>query len=387
MIDDLLHNLKQAHMHTVQVVSGLQDEECRRQYHPDLSPLSWHAAHMAFIESYWVQEVVLANSRYTEPLKTLYFPECYPKMKRSQMVPPREEVLTYIKEEQNRNFDSLGNLCTRAHAHPLLKNGYLLRFLVQHYHQHLETIQQILQQRALTRSWPEPKTPSDLAPVEPQRPDYLFAGGQVEIGNDGSTDAYDNELQRHSVEIPSFTLSSRPVTNAEYLGFMQKQGYRTRRYWSDVGWNWLMQVAPPAPHHWRQDATGSWYALTPGGAKAIIGSATVYGVSYYEAQAYAAYAGCRLPTEIEWEHAVTSDQAIDDSRGQAWEWCSNTFYAYPGFKPFPYDRYSCPWFDDNHYTMRGGSLYTSEFLKRPTFRNFYTPEKRHIFAGIRLAGK
>jgi iron(II)-dependent oxidoreductase len=177
------------------------------------------------------------------------------------------------------------------------------------------------------------------------------------------------------------------VTNAEYLGFMQKQGYRTRRYWGDAGWNWLMQVAPQAPHHWRQDATGSWYALTPGGAEAIIGSATVYGVSYYEAQAYAAYAGCRLQTEIEWEHAVTSDQAMDDSRGQAWEWCSNTFYAYPGFKPFPYDRYSCPWFDGNHYTMRGGSLYTSEFLKRPTFRNFYTPEKRHIFAGIRLAGK
>ncbi len=89
MIDDLLHNLKQAHAHIVQVVSGLQDEECRRQYHPDLSPLSWHAAHMTFFESYWVQEVVLADNRYTEPLKTLYFPERIPKWRRSRMVPPR----------------------------------------------------------------------------------------------------------------------------------------------------------------------------------------------------------------------------------------------------------------------------------------------------------
>ena len=387
MIEALLQNLQEVHQSTIDVVSGLHDEECRRQYHPDLSPLSWHAAHMTFIESYWVQEVVLANNRYTEPLKELYSPELIPKSLRSQTVPPREHLLSYLKEEQKRNIDSLDSLCKSNDTHPLLTKGYLLRFLIQHYYQHLETMQQILQQRALTRTWPEPRFLSRLQPSEPVLPDLLFPAATAEIGNDGSTDAYDNELKRHRTHIPSFVLASCPVTNAEYLGFMKNQGYTTPRYWSKNGWRWVLMEAPRTPLHWQQDATGDWHAITPDGPEAIAATAPVYGINHFEAQAFAAYAGCRLLMETEWEYAVHSEAIVRRSCGQAWEWCANAFYPYPGFKPFPYEGYSCPWFDGNHYTLRGGSRYTNEILKRATFRNFYTPEKRHIFAGLRLASK
>jgi iron(II)-dependent oxidoreductase len=128
------------------------------------------------------------------------------------------------------------------------------------------------------------------------------------------------------------------------------------------------------------------------GAYDLPGDAAVSGISYYEAQAYVqwlkqtrpdSFADVRLPHEYEWEIARRL-QLLEDC-GQAWEWCSNTFHPYPGFQAFPYDRYSKAWFDGNHFTLRGGSLQTRPAIKRPAFRNFYNADKRHIFAGLRLA--
>ena len=126
------------------------------------------------------------------------------------------------------------------------------------------------------------------------------------------------------------------------------------------------------------------------GAADIDPDVPVSGLNWYEADAYAHYAGARLPHEIEWESAMKTEGGkgateLWDTTGQAWEWCANTFYPYDGFKAFPYSRYSTPWFDDQHFTLRGSSPFTGEATRRPSFRNFYQPGKRHIFAGLRLA--
>ena len=163
---------------------------------------------------------------------------------------------------------------------------------------------------------------------------------------------------------------------------MLNGGYENSSWWSDAGWRWLQDTGVISPGHWRQTRDGNWYALNYDGPEAVRASDSVTGINFYEAEAYCKYAGGRLPHEFEHEvGAVKGSIQV----GGAWEWCSNYFFPYPGYRPYPYDNYSMPWFDQQHYTLRGASRFTRPPVRRPTFRNFYTPEKRHVFAGVRVA--
>jgi iron(II)-dependent oxidoreductase len=173
------------------------------------------------------------------------------------------------------------------------------------------------------------------------------------------------------------------VSNAEYLAFMEDGGYRRQALWSDAGWQWRARLSRPQPEHWCRDAAGDWLQLTPGDALPLPADGSLIGSSYFEAEAYATWAGGRLPHEYEWEAAAA--QGLLQGVGTVWEWCGNRFHPYPGFRAFPYEGYSVPWFDGGHHVLRGGSSYTQPCLRRATFRNFYTADKRHIFAGCRVA--
>ena len=136
------------------------------------------------------------------------------------------------------------------------------------------------------------------------------------------------------------------------------------------------------PDHWRRNPAGHWYGIGNRGPYALTGDDILHGISRFEAVAFATWAGGRLPHEHQWEVACRLQRL--EQTGRAWEWCDNSFYPYAGFKPFPYEEYSTPWFDGQHYSLRGGSLHTRPAIKRPGFRNFYQPQMRHIFAGLRL---
>jgi len=379
--DDALLLLSQSHDELLQLVAGLSDAELREQYHPDLSPLGWHLGHTAFIERFWIEAQVLGDSTNTAGLADFYLPERNPKSTRPQRLPEKEPLLKYVHECFAFSSQVFPDLLRQPGRHPLLADQYLLYFLVQHNFQHLETMLQVLQQRAL-REPTDPSPPTMLVARPPSAPEILLDKTDFTIGAKPNPFAYDNELMRHTVTLEPFCIAMEAVSNAEFLNFMESDGYTRREFWSATGWQWQQTAQVRSPLQWVSRASDEWSVVEPRGATALLPEAAVYGINYFEAEAYARFAGGRLPHETEWEYAATHGNL---RHGKAWEWCANAFYPYPGFRAYPYDNYSLSWFDGNHFTLRGGSHFTHPLLKRPTFRNFYTPEKRHIFAGLRLA--
>lgn len=359
---------------------ALPCDELRRQYHPDLSPIGWHIGHCALTESYWLREVVLGEPPADEALHALYFPENSHKERRAAALPPRDELLAWAERTHRDNRVLATELAERMPEHALLRDGYLLDFLAQHYAQHLETMAYVLAQRAL--SAPEQAAPaSEPAPRSPAPEGVALAGGRFRLGSDALA-TYDNEQPTHEVALAPATLARDPVTNAEFLAFIGDGGYRRPELWSTAGWHWREAAGVEQPVFWR-GAAGQRYEVTPDGPRALEPDAPVAGLGYWEADAFARWAGARLPHEHEWE-ALAAEGALRGV-GQAWEWCANALFPYPGFRAFPYEGYSMPWFDGSHFVLRGGSEHTHDAVRRVSFRNFYEPDKRHLFAGLRLA--
>jgi ergothioneine biosynthesis protein EgtB len=222
-----------------------------------------------------------------------------------------------------------------------------------------------------------PVLPGDL-PV--QSPRHAIAAGTIELGADGNSFRFDNEKTRHTVSYPAFAIDTQPVNQGAYLEFVQGGGYEDLRVWSDEGLAWLFQTGAHYPAYWRKQGSDwqvrrfdQWQPLAPG--------EPMLHLNLYEAEAYAAWRGARLPSAEQWQRA---SQEAGFVWGHGWEWCADPFLPYPGFSPDPYREYSSPWFQC-HWELRGGSPVTHPLLKRSGFRNFYLPERRDPFTGLRLA--
>ena len=378
---ELLNGLRLAQELVTGLMEGLEDETCRHQYHPDLSPLGWHLGHCAYTECYWLQEVIQRDDRFTAPVADLYTPPRTPKPERGRQLPSRETLLQWVRGMQSLNLDSLANPATPPHDHPLMRDGYLIHFLTQHYSQHYETMLMVLTQRALSNDGSTFLVSNPVPPVAVERNTRHIPAGHYKVGGQQPV-ACDNELPAQQATLGPYEISRRPVSNGEYLAFMEDGGYTNRALWSAAGRHWLERLRVAGPDHWRRDRAGHWYGTGNRGAYELTGEDTLHGICWYEAQAFAAWAGGRLPHEHQWEVACRLQQL--ENTGRAWEWCDNAFYPYAGFQSFPYEEYSTSWFDGNHYSLRGGSLHTRPAVKRASFRNFYQPGMRHIFAGLRL---
>ena len=366
----------------VQLVDTLSDDEYRRQFHDDLSPAGWHLGHAVFIEDFWLRECVLglstASDRHLD-----YLPENTPRPERGAKLPPKDDFIAACKTRQSDNIRLLKERPPKLASHSLLQNNYLVKFLVQHHAMHNETLCMTLTARQLRRHLRH-RTCVILRPKPVQRRKLIYCRGASRCFGTDDAHGFDNERPRHKKRLPSFYIAQHPVTNAEFLGFMHAGGYANTRWWSPEGRRWLQafgrRTDEAAPYHWRRNHRGHWFGIGPHAAHDLKADAPVHGVNFHEAQAFARYAGARLPSEFEWEAAA--HRLIG---GGAWEWCGNVFHPYPNFRPFPYTRYSQTWFDNRHYTLKGGSAHSPDPLRRRTIRNFYTAEKRHIFAGMRLA--
>ncbi|HEY1853757.1 MAG TPA: SUMF1/EgtB/PvdO family nonheme iron enzyme [Solirubrobacterales bacterium] len=353
--------LEEARRRTLALVAPLDDEQLNTVYSPLLSPLAWDLGHIANFEELWLVQRVGGRSPLHGELRSFYDAIESPRRIRGELpILHGEELRAYMGEVRERALDVLAGVDVSAGAgERLLREGFVYEMLAAHELQHQETMLQLLQ---LLDGYELP-LPIGTRPVEAEGAEtVVVAAGEHEIGAPAQGFAYDNERPRHAVELGAFAIDRTPVTNATYLRFMEATGAE-------------------APMYWERDGNGGWVDAARGRRQPVAPDHPALHVSWHEAEALARWAGKRLPTELEWE--VASDRL--DSVGQAWEWTSSDFRAYPGFEAFPYREYSEAFFGEEHKVLRGASWATDPRVARPSFRNWDLPQRRQIFAGVRLA--
>lgn len=384
--------LEEARAYTLSLFRDVDDGDFRRQAHPDFSPLGWHLGHIGVTEAFWILQQCKQEPTLSVTYDRFFTPTDTPKPQRVHL-PSRADILSYLETVRSQVVAFLEHVNFVA-VHPLLREGGIFHMLLQHEEQHSETIvliKQLLAADKQAQTMPAPlrrdaikSDPGNSAPTDVRASSAMafIPGGEFFMGSDDQARTLDNERPRHERWVAAFAIDRWPVTNAEYERFVEAGGYRNRSFWSEEGWRWREQAGVEQPLHWRRAANG-WREISASGAHSLMPEQPVSCVSWYEAEAYARCVGKRLPTETEWEKAASGK--VLEGCGAVWEWTSTWFAPYPGFVAHPYEGYSVPYFDERHRVLRGGSWATRPHVKRLTFRNWYYPWVREIFAGFRCA--
>lgn len=397
-----MHATRQQTLALVEAVA-----ECNRpqQWHPNLSPVLWHLGHIGVAEDFWIRQQCWQQPERYPDLSMLFDPTRTPKWNR-QVLPSLTTLLAFLQEVRSPILSWLDELHAFPEDESLLACGWGVAMVLQHECQHQETMQMV---RYLMPAETKPDMSSrqdDAIALATSSEFVRIVAGEQWMGSDDPVWSLDNERSPYPVQVNEFAIARHPVSNADYLNWIESGGYEQQAAWSHAGWLWKTQECIWHPLHWRL-YEGNWQQRSLAGWIDLIPDRPVMGVSWYEADAYARSRGLRLPTEAEWERAATLDSAWNwqaclqdrgdrfdeltwgetqgalERAGCVWEWTATAFYPYPNFHPFPYREYSEPWFDGHHYSLRGGSWATHPLLRRPSFRNWYEPHVREIFAGIR----
>jgi len=346
--------LAQARAFLLKAIARLPDERWNESPSPAYRPAGWHLGHVAAMQA----RCLLPGDRTAYRFGMTFDPAQSAKATRADLPSP-EELRSWLAEVLERVRERL-----RSRSMPVLDGlpaDFLVRHASQHELQHAEHIQVIA---ALFRG--RLHRGALLAEVrEPARLEFP-GGASAPMGSDDAAEVYDNERPAHRVRPEPFWIDAVPVTVEEFGEFVEAGGYGEERFWTPEGWCWRTGKGVVAPLGW-PDA---------------LPHHPISCLSWFEADAYARWRGARLPTEVEWEVAR---RAGLPGCGQVWEWTSSWFEPYTGFRPYPYDGYSTPWFG-THKVLRGGSWATHPRLKRPSFRNWYEPGFREIPAGFRCGG-
>lgn len=399
---------------TLAMLEGLSAEDCMLQSMPEASPIKWHLGHVSWFFETFVLEPFQVDYRAFHPRFREIFNSYYvgvgsrhPRAERGLLSrPPLSEVMAYQESVSTRLLELLQNGRVDDSCLDLIELG------VHHEQQHQELIVTDLKHHfwhnpllPVWRDCPD-EAPTTLAPLK-----FLFyESGQVELGHAGAAFAFDNERPRHRVWIEPFELACRPVSNGEYLAFIKDAGYERAELWLSDGWDARGREGWQAPLYWWQEE-GQWLCFGATGAKPVRLSEPVCHLSYYEADAYARWAGARLPTEQEWELAANryAQSRDGDNCGQdfaeqnrfhpmamnaqagfflggVWEWTQSAYLPYPGFRiaDGAVGEYNGK-FMVNQMVLRGGSCATPQSHIRNSYRNFFGPGSRWQFSGLRLA--
>ncbi|MEX5721801.1 ergothioneine biosynthesis protein EgtB [Geodermatophilus maliterrae] len=418
--EQLARELEAARQRTL-LLTDHDDPDLLRQHSPLMSPLVWDLAHVGQQEDLWLLRRGDGRRPGLLPpsVEALYDAFTHPRAVRDRLpLLPPVEARAFCREVRGRVLDRLDSF--GADDDP-----FDVAMVVSHEQQHDETMLQTLQLRV------GPPLLGEGTPLPPGRPgvagtSVLVPGGPFVLGVDADDEPFslDNERPAHVVDVPAFRIGRVPVTNAEYAAFVADGGYDTPRWWSGRGWAHRQEAGPQRPQYWSPDGTvrtrfGVLEQLPP--------DEPVQHVTFFEAEAYAAWAGARLPTEAEWEKAAVWDPATGRRRrwpwgsadpspalanlggtalrpapvgaypagasaygaeqmvGDVWEWTSSGFRPWPGFTPMLYADYSAPFFGGDHRVLRGGAWSVAPSILRPSFRNWDHPVRRQVFSGFRLA--
>jgi ergothioneine biosynthesis protein EgtB len=397
---------------TEELTQGLAAEDMVVQSMPDVSPTKWHLAHTSwFFERFVLMEHLSGytplNGTYLY-LFNSYYQQAGERHCRDQRGyisrPTVAEVMGYRRHVD----DAMLKLLEQADEDKLGAVRSLITLGTHHEQQHQELmltdIKHVFSVNPLRPVYRASSAHDGAAPPRPLEW-VSFAGGVREIGYDGSDFAFDNESPRHREYLEPFELADRLVTNGEYLEFMEDGGYRRPELWLSLGWAAVQEKQWSEPFYWeRRD--GAWVLFTLGGTRAVNPDEPVCHLTFFEADAFARWAGARLPTEAEWEVAAESlpiagnfvetstfhpsvapsTSGLRQMYGDVWQWTASPYVAYPGFRPAPgavgeYNgKFMC-----NQLVLRGASCATSSTHARPTYRNFFPPDAAWQFTGVRLA--
>jgi iron(II)-dependent oxidoreductase len=391
-----------------------------------MGPVIWDLGHIAHFEQLWLVDNTRGEIRFSE-MPGIFNPFENPRSVRGGLeLPSRADAIDLLATIRRNVLANL-EVTSLENGSPLLRDGFVYSMVLQHEYQHDETILQTMQLKqgapyAAPRAMPLPEPSFDIEPGSTVR----FQGGRVIIGTNDRTEAYDNERPAHEVEVAPFEIDVTPVTREDYLAFMDDGGYRRRELWSKAGWTWLHDAKVEAPKYWFRE-NDEWRVRTMDRVGPAAARVPVCHVCWFEADAYARWAGRRLPTEIEWEVAVSWDPVAGVKRkypwgdtepgpmhanldqlsfdvatvgayplnvspigchgmiGDVWEWTASDFDGWPGFEAWPYPEYSEAFFGNEYKVLRGGSWATHCGAVRNTFRNWDYPIRRQIFSGFRCA--
>ena len=389
------------------IAAPLSDADATIQPSPEASPAKWHLAHTSWFFETFVLRDHVPGYRLFDPAWAYLFNSYYdgegerhPRERRGMLSRPAlEEVLAWRDHVDEALASALPRLPERAVR--------LVELGLQHEQQH----QELMLTDILAAFAENPLCPavweSARPPVGESRPmggaDY--PGGIVEIGHSGPGFAFDSEGPRHRVLLRPYQLADRPVTNGDWLRFIEEGGYSAPRLWAADGWAWAKTNGIEAPLYWRR-GEGGWLSFGLDGLHPVDPAEPVCHISWYEADAFARWAGARLPTEAEWEaaaqaHDPASGNQLDEAKpvrplparsgaaaffGHVWEWTASPFVSYPGFEPEEgtVGEYNAK-FMANQFVLRGGSCATPRGHLRASYRNFFYPHQRWQFCGLRLA--
>jgi ergothioneine biosynthesis protein EgtB len=380
----LPQRFEETRAHSVALVQGLSDADATVQSMPDASPAKWHLAHTTwFFETFVGRDHIRGYEAFDRRLGFLYnsyYEAEGPRHARAErgMItrPSLEEVLDWRRYVDGVIQRSLPDLSARAFE--------LVELGIAHEEQHQELlvtdILDLFARNPLSPTYGQPEST-----VDPGRLEWIsHPGGIVRIGTERQGFAFDCERPAHDVLLLPFALASRLATNREWLLFVSEGGYHDHRLWLADGWAWVQREGIAAPLRWRSDGEG-WRQYGLGGWRDLDPNAAVTHVSFYEANAFATWAGGRLPTEHEWE-AASAGPGLRDLFGRRWQWTASAFLPYPGFRPAlgAVGEYNGK-FMSGQCVLRGSSVATPQRHSRHSYRNFFYPYQRWQLTGVRLA--
>jgi len=353
----VLAGLSEARAATNALIAHLRPQELERVLSPIMSPLVWDLAHIAAYEDLWLSHRLAGLALLRPELAARYDAFETPRAVRGEIpLLDTAEAHGYMEAVRARSVAALDE-----HG---VGDGVICEIVIRHELQHTETMRQAMAIAGLLPAG-EPR----LAPMA-QAPEWItIPPGEFELGAQQDGFAYDNERPRHRVSLGEFQIAGRPVSNESWMRFANGGGYERREWWSQAGWAWR-----------RDEDIAVHPAIAAGDPRA-----PACHLSWFEADAFARAHGARLPSETEWERAATWRHGAIRSVGQVWEWSSSEFDGYPGFRAHPYREYSEVFFKRGYRTLRGGSWATAPRVATVTFRNWDLPQRRQIFAGVRLA--
>lgn len=407
----LTEDLAESRERTLKLIAPFDDGVLRGQHDALMSPLVWDVAHVANYEDQWLVRA-LGGPTIREGIDDIYDAFKHRRDERDAlpMLTP-SEARAYGGTVRVHALERLAAADLHPDgANPLLRRGFVYDMVVKHEHQHAETLLASIQllPPAEARRLQSVAAPTGIAPDETE---VRVAAGSFLMGADDPC-SYDNERPRHVVDLPAFWIDTAPVTNGEFEAFIVDGGYQTERWWQPAGWAWRQDTAAVAPQFWERDGS-DWQRWRFGQRDGLRSAEPVQHVCWYEADAYARWAGRRLPTEAEWEKAAAgasadptqvnlgqrylgpaevgafpagvSNYGAHQMLGDVWEWTASDFRVYPDFVAFPYREYSEVFNDEGYKVLRGGSWATHPRAISVTFRNWDWPMRRQIFAGFRCA--